>query len=133
MSENRKYSIGGKTYFQRTLVFGQIRQILTIFKKIEFSGAAKKEFDSINEVIDLLGDNLIEFLAVLLVPEGRIPKTKDNKTIATELEWTIELPVITEVMTDFFILNQASEILKKLTDLMKKMNVKIQLPKSTTS
>jgi len=133
LSEDKKYSIRGKTYFQRTLVFGQIRQILTIFRKIEFSGAAKKKFVSINEVIDLLGDNLLGFLAVLLIPEGSKPETKDNKKIAKELEWTIELPVITEVMTDFFILNQASEILKKLTGLMKKMNVKIQLPKSTTS
>jgi len=133
LGEAKKYSIGGKTYYQKTLVYGQIRQILQIFKRVGFAGVSKEKLIGVNELIDFLGNNLMEFVAILLIPEGTEPKEKNNKEIAEELVWIIESPILFEVMIDFFILNQASEVLKKLTEMMKKLNLRIQLPTSITS
>ena len=137
MGEKKEYKIGDKTYFQQTLVYGQIRQILGIIRKINFGKKGETIEFTVGDLINLLGDGILNFISILLIPSDSTPKDKDNSKIAEEIEWEIETDVISEVMSDFFTFNQISELQKKMMEMMKKMGLKIQrkdltplLPKS---
>lgn len=127
--EKEKYWIGDVKYFQEKLVFGQIRQIMSILKTVSFE--LKKRY-AVSDIIDLLGDHMVEFMSILLIPEGSSPKQKDNKNIAEQIEWTITSDMILEVMTDFFTFNQILELQKKIMKMKKNLNLEILSKESTT-
>lgn len=136
MIEN-EYKIGDKIYFQKILVYGQIRQILGIVRKINFGKKGETIEFTVSDLINLLGDGILNFISILLIPSDSTPKDKDNSKIAEEIEWKITTNMISEVMSDFFTFNQISELQKKMTEMMKKTGLKIQrkdltplLPKS---
>ena len=129
--KTREYKIGDKIYSQKTLVFGQIRQILGIIKKINLGKKGKIIEFTVTDLINLLGDSILDFISIILIPSDSTPKDKDNSKIAEEIEWEIKTDVISEVMSDFFIFNQISELQKKMMEMMKKMNLRIQKKDST--
>lgn len=132
MFEKKQYKIGDKTYLQKTLVYGQIRQILGIVRKINFGKKGEKIEFTVTDLINLLGDGILNFISILLIPSDSTPKDKDNSKIAKEIEWEITSDIILEVMSDFFVFNQVSEVQKKMMEMMKKMGLRIQRKDLTT-
>lgn len=64
-----KYIIDGKTYIQKPLVLGQIRQLIGHLKGLEI-----KPGSSGVGIVFELGDQLPAALAIVLVEEGKSPK-----------------------------------------------------------
>lgn len=131
MTEN-EYKIGDKIYFQKTLVYGQIRQIFGIIRKINFGKKGETIQFTVTDLINLLGDGILNFISILLIPSDSTPKKKDNSKIAEEIEWEINSDIILEVMSDFFTFNKISEVQKKMMEMMKKLGLRIQRKESTT-
>jgi hypothetical protein len=112
------YEIGDKKYFQRRLIFGQIRQLLTLMSKIDFQ-VPKKVTDMeqligaliISKIVD---GSALEFLAIVLTPEGMHPKDKDIKAVMYDLEWSGldlgNLTLIPKVVEDFLSCNPTSSL-----------------------
>jgi hypothetical protein len=108
-----RYEFGGKVYTQEKLVWGQVRQIASALKGVSFQGEV-----SVAGLIDMVGDRLSSVLAIVLTEEGALVKDKDLDTLAKEIETTIPIDVLMQVVEDFFICNPMALVLEKLTGLV---------------
>lgn len=111
--EEKRYTIGGKTYIQRTLVLGQVKQL-----KIVLTGLEIPENSTGFDVVEILGDRIPQALAIVLTEEGTTLKGKDLTALAEELEFSIEAQVVFEVIEDFFICNPTVTLLQKLAGMI---------------
>ncbi|MHC1697781.1 MAG: hypothetical protein AB9919_06935 [Geobacteraceae bacterium] len=111
--EEKRYTIGGKTYFQRTLVLIQIKQLKKALSGIEFP-----ENLSVLNVIETLGDRIPQALAIVLTEEGTALKGKDLSALAEELEYSIEAETVFTVIEDFFTCNPTASLLQKLAGML---------------
>ncbi|WP_028319345.1 hypothetical protein [Desulfobulbus elongatus] len=102
-----RYTINGQTYTQRTLVLGQIGQLLEAMRGVSFPAGA-----GVAQVAGLIGDRLARCAAVVLQPEGVLHRDKD--LAALEAEFTEHLDIVTteKVIDDFFALTPAAAIAK---------------------
>ena len=107
--DQKKYDIGGKTYIQRPLVWGQILQILDILKRVTIPVG----LNALSLVI-ALREHLSAALAVVLTPEGAILQAKDLAALAAEIEFAITPEQIFEVVEDFFVCNPLPLFLDRL-------------------
>jgi len=105
----KKYDIGGKTYIQKPLVLGQLRQLLAVLKEVEIPADA-----NVPCLIDVLGAHLPDALAVILNPEGISPRDKELGALADEIEFTITPEQIFEVVDDFFGCNPLPSLLDRV-------------------
>jgi hypothetical protein len=128
------YEIGGKTWTQRSLVLGQIRQLLTVIKGVVIPPGC-----GVAQLIELLGDRLPVALAVVLVEEDHglqsrfgirvrlengimIPEWYQNPEvmaeIASEIFAGIDAETIARVVADFLSCNPISGLLDQLTGIL---------------
>ena len=117
-----RYEFGGKVYTQEKLVWGQVRQIASALKGISFDGEM-----SVVGLIDAIGEKLSTALAVVLTEEGTSVKDKDLDVLAKEIEATIPIDIVMQVVEDFFICNPTALILEKLTGLMEGVQERMNL------
>jgi hypothetical protein len=111
-----EYEFGGKVYEQKKLVWGQLRQLVKLIKKIEFrSGMTTSEF------ITILDDKLLPALAVVLTEKGSSIKDKNAETLATELEFAIGFDDALKVIEDFFVCNPMDSYLNKISEFAGKV------------
>ena len=123
-----KYTIGEKTYVQKTLVLGQIRQLTEHLK-----GFSLPKGRNIFEIVQALGDRMPIALAIVLTEEGGLLKDKDLDKIAGEIEFSIDIETTTKVIEDFFELTPILSIFERLGETMKKTGMEIRLKKSQSS
>jgi hypothetical protein len=107
-----KYHFGDKTYIQKPLVLGQMRQLSTVLQGFKLSGNL-----SVADIVDFLGAELPKALAVVLTEEGKSPKNKDLTAMAEELEYSISLDDAVKVAEDFFACNQVTSLSEKITKM----------------
>jgi len=105
----KKYDIGGKSYVQKPLVLGQLRQLLAALKGVTIP----TNVDSMG-LVDALNDHLPAALAIVLIPEGFSPRDKDIEALAAEIEFAITPEQIFEVVEDFFVCNPLPSLLDRL-------------------
>jgi hypothetical protein len=105
-----EYEIGGKKYFQKPLVLGQVQQLIEFLK-------GRKLPDDLSpfKVIEFLGDDLSEGVAIVLSEDGRHLKDKDIVSLTAEIKWSIKPETSFEVIRDFFECNPIASMLEKLT------------------
>lgn len=113
-----KYTIGNKTYIQKPLVWGQIKQIIPLFQS--FTSLSQVNYGSI---AGILGDNMSKFLAIVLTEEGQDIRQKDIDKLAAELEYEITAEQVVQVIEDFFGFNPAALLLERLTGIMSGMKI----------
>nr|WP_321466753.1 hypothetical protein [uncultured Desulfobulbus sp.] len=104
-----RYTINDKTYIQRTLVLGQIKQLTEALAGVDIPAGA-----GVAQVAGLIGDHLPRSAAVILQPEGVAHRDKD--LVALEAEFAEHLDIVTaeKVIDDFFVLTPAATIAKLL-------------------
>ena len=123
-----RYEFGGKVYVQNKLVWGQVKQLSFVVKDISFEGELTVQY-----LIDLLGDKLSSALAIVLVEEGKSLKDKDIAVLSEEIENTIPVDVMFQVIEDFFTCNPIASLLERLTGMMEKVNTNLIEKNQTTT
>jgi len=125
----KTYEIGGKTYEQRRLVFGQWQQLLRLFKG---GGAALPELFGARELILALGDKLDTALAVVLTEQGQSPRDKDMEALADELAFEMLPEQVAEVFSDFFDCNPLASIAQAIGEAFGGLLEKLQDPNGSS-
>lgn len=103
------YQIGDKTYIQRPLVLGQVRQLLDLLQDIIIPGNI-----DIMGIVRLLGDLLPEALAIILTEKDHPLKGKNIAELATEIEFAIAPEQCAEVIENFLSCNPTASLLERL-------------------
>lgn len=117
--EKCTYDIGGKTYVQRPLVLGQVRQLMA---EISPLGGINPEAGRAEVITALIQCSQLErVLAVVLSPEGEDLRTKDIDALAREVEFGITPETIVQVVEDFFDCNPTASLLQKLIGVIVKV------------
>ncbi|MDG6005553.1 hypothetical protein BIY37_04800 [Candidatus Brocadia sapporoensis] len=114
----KKYTIGNKTYIQKPLVWGQIKQIIPLFQS--FTVLEQINYASI---AGILGDNLSKFLAIVLTEEGQEIRKKNLDEVISAIEYEITAEQVVQVVEDFFVCNPAASLLERLTGIMAGMKM----------
>ena len=128
-----KYEAAGKTYIQKPLVLGQIKQLIGALGNIEIPGSLEDGGYSPAWILAALGDRLPHVLAVILAEEGKPLMEKDLPALADEIEVSFDIETTVRVIEDFFVCNPAASILERLTGVMEKVAKSIRPPGSTRS
>lgn len=121
------YEINGKTYFQRPLVLGQIKQLFGVLKGVEIA-----QDMGIKEIMRLLGDRLPDAIAVVLTEKGTKIKDKDLQALADEMREFMDIGTATEVFDHLLSLNPIASVIEKLTGIMTTMMVVLKKPASSS-
>jgi hypothetical protein len=122
--DTKTYQIGDKTYSQKKLVLGQIRQLLCFIKE---SGLMQgKEIlvptqISTKDLVDFLmerGQMLSRLIAIIL-KEDEVPlDQKDLNIMTPEIDFSIDPEQAMEVIRDFFDFLDLISLSKKLATMM---------------
>jgi hypothetical protein len=104
-----EYVIGGKKYTQQKLVLGQVQQLLTLVKGKNIPA----DFSPF-KVIESLGDDLCEGIAIILREHGQPLKDKDPKVLAKEIQFAIDPETAFRVVEDFFACNPIAPMFQGL-------------------
>jgi len=110
------YEIGGRTYVQRPLVLGQLKQLLNVLKNMQIPADA----DAIG-LVNALGDCIHEALAVVLTEKGMSPRDKDIAALAQELAFSMTPEEALRVIEDFFACNPVSSLLERSAGAIEKI------------
>lgn len=122
------YEIGGKTYIQRPLVLGQVRQLLDVLQGAVIPG----NVDALG-LVSVLGDKLPLALAAVLTEEGQSPRGKDIPALAGELEFAISPEQAIAVIEDFFAGNPLVSFLERLAGMAEKISAMMPMPPTGSS
>lgn len=125
------YQVGGKTYVQTALVLGQVEMLAPILIKLTGSftpdaiveiGKADQqgEAESPAAYLDLANfllqeKKLAEALAIILVEKGTELWDRDVKEVEDHLRKTIGIPVVGEIIKDFFTCNDWKSLAESLS------------------
>lgn len=108
------YEIGGRKYFQRPLVLGQLRQLANLILKdivLPENIELTPQF-----ILTELGDKVALALAIILNPEGILPENKVLEEWEKVIEFNIEIETALQVVEDFFDCTQIFSLPKKLQE-----------------
>jgi hypothetical protein len=111
-----KYEIGGRTFYQRPLVLGQVKQLVSILKELVLPYEL-----TVASVILSLGDKTSNALAVLMVEEGVPLKKKKMAEIEDILEENLSIEETIKVVEDFFDCNPIVSISEAMIGLTNKV------------
>lgn len=117
-----KYTIGSKTYVQKPLVLGQIRQLAKYLR-----GLSLPKSRNVFEIVETLGDQLPIAFAIVLTEENGSVKDKDLEKIAEEIDFLIDWETTVKVIEDFFACTPIFSIMARIGEALKKTGVEIQL------
>ncbi len=128
VSDVKTYRIGGKTYEQRPLVLGQLRQLLAVLGDVALPADA-----GALGLVAALGEKLPLALAVVLTEKGQSPAGKDLPAAAAEIEFAISPETALEVVEDFFDCNPIASLLDRAAQMIGKLQTRVVPPPSTGS
>lgn len=123
------YTIGGKTYRQTPLVWGQIEQLLGVIDGVQFSS-----LDPL-AIIAALGNRISQAVAVVLIPEGETAasKTRDIRRLADELAFDLDPATLMEIVADFFGCNPIASLSGKLAETVTRIRESLPTSSPTAS
>ena len=111
---SERYEINGKTYIQRPMVLGQVKQLVDAMQGVVIPPGA-----GVADIAGILGDRLANCAAAVLQPEGVQHKDKDIKAMSAEFSEHLDLEQADKIIDDFFALTPA----RAFTRLMAKMQI----------
>jgi hypothetical protein len=123
-----EYEIGGKKYIQKPLVWGQVKQMRVIVSRIKFGS----DFEPAG-MMDLLGDNVPSFCAIVLREEGQNLVDKNLEALTSEFEEKLDVGTSIKVLEDFFVCNPIDLISKSLLGVGEMVGVIIRERKKIQS
>lgn len=123
-----RYEIGDKTYIQRPLVLGQIKQLSNVLDSVSISMLTNEM-----EMARLLLDNVAPVIAVVITEEGKSPQDKNIDELAEALEFTMDAETMAQVVQDFFACNPVASIYGKVSQMVNLMKKTPQATGSTGS
>lgn len=107
------YEIGGKTYTQRPLVLGQIRQMIEALRDFTMPANATAA-----DLALLLDDRLPHLMAIVLGVEGVSLRDKDVDALAEELRESVPVETAIRMVDDFFVCNPIASLADQLSGWM---------------
>lgn len=111
--EIKRYKIGDRGFFQGVPVLVQVRQIGSLVKEQNIN------FDSftIEDVINLMLQDHVSsrFMAIVLNEDGVNLKDKNLAELEEFLDYTLDLATATEIVKDFFIINDILSLVSRIT------------------
>lgn len=114
----KEYVVGERTYVQRPLVLGQIRQLINELGSMGIDPTSDKK--TLVATI-VASDKLERVLAIVLTPKGEAVRDKDLAALAKDLEFDLTPEQIMAVVDDFFDCNPTVSILEKLIGIFRKV------------
>lgn len=136
MSFIKEYTINGKKYVQKGLVLGQIQELLKILSAITNKMSDEQIINIISDsdqgqtikdqqikskqklnsfgIMSLVGDSITKAMITILCP-ANTPLYKRDKTDMEEDFYNCDPDTVMEVINDFLLINQDSQIFKKMT------------------
>jgi len=120
--EETSYTIEGREFVQKPLVWGQVRQLLAVLKGVDLTEAV-----SPMDIISLIGDKMPDALAVVLTEKGGSVKDKDLTSLSEFLGFHIPVKMMVMVIEDFFECNPTAIYLEKIEKLIGKIEVPGQI------
>ncbi len=144
MSTIKKYEIGGRSFEQTRLVFGQTLQIKGIFGEI-FNEI--RQVENAGSLTTVLAERTPRFIAIVLREKGQKLIDKDLDQLTEFLEENIDAPTAAAVVQDFLALTPialdltalgqlATAIGETVTTALKSLSATLQAetsPEETTS
>ncbi len=118
--EEKKYTIGGKTYIQKPLVLGQWRQLNEVVQTV----LLPEELD-IKSLIVAFGSRLFTALAIIVTEEGKSPRDKNIAALADEIEFGVTPEEALEIIADFFALNPMLSLLNSIDGLINRIKERL--------
>ena len=123
----KEYVIEDRTFIQKPLVWGQVKQLLVVLEGLVIPQGAPTI-----EVIKFLGDKLPEAMAVVLTEKGTSLKDKDLKELTTLFDFFAPIEVIKQVIEDFFVCNPiVSTLGEKIEGILKGLKIQTEPIKDT--
>lgn len=120
-----KYEIGGRTFYQKPLVLGQVKQLVSVLKGLVLP------YDlTINSLILTLGDKIPQTIAILLSEEGVLLKNKNVDEIQELVEENLDIAQTIKVIEDFFDCNPIASISEAVIGLS--LKVKSNMTQATS-
>jgi hypothetical protein len=111
-----KYEIGGRIFYQKPLVLGQSKQLISILKKLELPYVL-----NVSSLILTLGDKIAGVIAILMVEEGVSLKDKKVDEIQDIIEENLTIEQTIKVIEDFFDCNPIASISEAVIGLTEKV------------
>ena len=105
MTDIKTYTVNGRTYTQRVLVLGQIRQLTEALGGVEIPAGSR-----LGDIAGILGDRLPQCVAAVLQPEGISHKDKDLVAMAEEFAEHLDIETAGRVIDDFFAVTPAATL-----------------------
>jgi hypothetical protein len=111
-----EYEIGGRKFVQKSLVLGQVKQLISVIR-----GVVLPQVVSSATLVIALGDRVPEALAVVLSEENVPLKKKNMRELQELLEENLSIEQSIGMIEDFFDCNPIASISGALVGLAKKV------------
>jgi hypothetical protein len=122
MGDSKKvYIVGGRNYVQEPLVLGQWKQLLTTIKLPDDGKSI-----STQTIFSIIGENIVNVVAILLREEGKPLREKGVEELAENIGFEMSIDTATEVLDDFFLMNDIGLIMKAIEGLMDKITDQVK-------
>ena len=122
MADSKKvYIVGGRNYVQEPLVLGQWKQLLTTIKLPDDAKSI-----STQTIFSIIGENIVNVVAILLREEGKPLREKGVEELAENIGFEMSIDTATEVLDDFFLMNDIGLIMKAIEGLMDKITDQVK-------
>jgi hypothetical protein len=112
-----EYVIGDKTYVQKPLVLGQIKQLTKVLKGIQWP----KILD-ISEIINAVIDVVPEALSIVLIEKGKESiqdlKTRDLKLTQEDFEYAVDTVTLMRVVDHFLSCNPINSLWRMMRNVI---------------
>lgn len=107
------YTINGKTYTQRPLVLGQVKQLMELLKGVSIPRNA----DAFG-LIEALDEKLPQALAIILQEDGIPLKDKNLSELSLEMQYGVTPEITLDIIDHFFELNPIASLLSRIGNLV---------------
>jgi DNA-binding ferritin-like protein (Dps family) len=107
-----EYEIDSRKFIQQPLVWGQAKQLKAVVSKIKLNAGIE-----MMDLLDILGDQVPMFCAIVLREDGVELKDKNIEVLASEFENSLDVATSMKVLEDFFVCNPIDLISKSLLGL----------------
>jgi len=121
MADVKKYVIGEKTFIQRRLVWGQVKQLIKEIEGVELPSSPTPR-----DILTVFEAKLPRLVGIMLIPEGQTAKSKNIDEMIELFEWELGVDQIMEIIEDFFDCNPIPLWLEKVNKGMGKLTSGIE-------
>lgn len=112
----KKYVVGDKTFIQKAVVWGQVKQLIGEIEGVELPSDLTPQ-----TVMTLLEEKLPRLIAIVLTVEGQSAKDKDIDELAEMFKWELGVDQVMEIIEDFFDCNPIPLWFEKISQGAMKM------------